>query len=288
MLGRWKAVALIGALIVSARGGCAQAHHWEALYAFGDSYTDSGAGYVDGNGPTAVVYLASMLNIQFTYAGDPQSAGKSLNFAISDAHTGGSDGYRIRPASATCGSDEAWFGRGMQNQVADFVQRVKGGAIKFNPETTLFFIAGGLNDQAVRTARSISNLENEVQTLYASGGRYFLIALLPTTIPPFREVGLRLNPALAQVPRELGSSIPGIHIALSEWGKYFDGVLENPAPYGITNTTDQCAGRAILGEDPTSCATPDRYFYYHEGHPSTAVQRIVAREMERDLGKLFP
>lgn len=44
---------------------------WDALYVFGDSYSDSGAGYADINGPTAVVYLARRLEIPFTHANDP-------------------------------------------------------------------------------------------------------------------------------------------------------------------------------------------------------------------------
>lgn len=31
------------------------------MYVFGDSYSDTGAGYVDGDGPTAVAYLARKL-----------------------------------------------------------------------------------------------------------------------------------------------------------------------------------------------------------------------------------
>ena len=51
-------------------------HPYAMLYVFGDSYSDSGAGYVDGNGPTAVVYLAQRLGIPFTYYGDPGSVEK--------------------------------------------------------------------------------------------------------------------------------------------------------------------------------------------------------------------
>jgi phospholipase/lecithinase/hemolysin len=39
--------------------------------------------------------------------------------------------------------------------------------------------------------------------------------------------------------------------------------------------------------DPTSFSTPDRYFYYQDGHPSTAVHRIVAHEMEREFTEAF-
>jgi cholinesterase len=109
----------------------AKAREWEKLFAFGDSYTDSGAGYIDGNGPTAVVYAALSLHIPFTYADDANSATKGLNFAVSGASTGTNEGMRIRPAAARCGIDEALFGRGIQTQMLDFRQRVKSGTITF-------------------------------------------------------------------------------------------------------------------------------------------------------------
>jgi hypothetical protein len=38
----------------------------KALYTFGDSFTYTGAAYIDGNGPTAVAYPAKKLSIPFT------------------------------------------------------------------------------------------------------------------------------------------------------------------------------------------------------------------------------
>ena len=264
----------------------AQARSWQNLYAFGDSYTDSGAGYVDGNGPTAVVYLASDFNIPFTYAGSADSSGKRLNFAVSDAKTGSSEGYWVRPAAGG-NVEAARFGLGMRNQVQDFVARVKSGAIRFSADTTIFFLAGGLNDAALPTATTIRNLEDEIRELCGAGGRYFLVALMPTKIPAFSDVGQRLNPALAKIPDELRTALPQAQVAISKWGEYYDAVMDNPARYGLVNTMNLCAGRAVFGENPTPCPTPDRYFYYHDGHPSTAVHRIVAHEMEREFTEAF-
>lgn len=102
-MGKAIVVGIVAALVSLAVLSRVQARTFEALYAFGDSYTDSGAGYVDGNGPTAVVYLAASLNIPFTYAGDANFVGKSLNFAVSGAETGKGDGMRMRPVAAECG-----------------------------------------------------------------------------------------------------------------------------------------------------------------------------------------
>jgi hypothetical protein len=115
-----------------------------------------------------------------------------------------------------------------------------------------------------------------------------LVALLPTKIPDFAEMGVRLNPALARIPKDLEGSPKDVRIRMSRWGEYFDRVMKKPADYGITNTTDQCAGRALFGEDSTPCGMPDAFFYFHSGHPSTAVHRIVARGLEREVAQLFP
>jgi hypothetical protein len=266
----------------------AQGRNWSALYAFGDSFTDTGVGYVDGNGPTAVAYLASSLGIPFTYAGDPNSGHKSLNFAVSGATTGKGDGMLVRPATARCGSKESLLGRGMRTQVLDFAQRVKSGSLRFNPEKTLFFLAGGLNDHQLPMGTSIANLEGEVRLLYDLGGRYFMIAQLPTKIPAFADIGVRLNTALLKVPADLRAKLPGIHIESSKWGEYFDQVIENPGKYSIVNTTDRCAGRALFGEESTPCPAPDTYFYFHRGHPSTVVHRFVAAELKREITEVFP
>jgi phospholipase/lecithinase/hemolysin len=276
----------LGTVAVMWLATTASARDWASLFVFGDSYSDSGAGYVDGNGPTAV-YLADSLGIAFTYAGAPSSSGKSLNFAVSGATTGKGEGVLMRPASAACGINEGLLGRGMETQVLDFERQVNSGSIKFNPETALFFLAGGINDGAFTTRATVANLEGEVRALYHLGGRYFLVALIPEQISEIRSVGIRLNPALRKIPEELRPVLPGAHIEISRWGQYYDQVLQKPARYGIKDITDRCAGRALFGEDPTPCATPDSYFYYHDGHPSTAVHKIVGLELKREVAIKF-
>jgi phospholipase/lecithinase/hemolysin len=243
-------------------------HPYTMLYVFGDSYSDSGSGYVDTNGPTAVVYLAQRLGIPFTYYGDPGSTGKGLNFAVSGAQTGEDVGRRFPTGP--------FLGFGMKNQIENFVQFSKNGFIpKIDPERTMFFFAGGLNDRSRPEVFTRTNIEAEIETLYDLGARRFMVAILPTKIPEFAAAGTKANPELEKIPDEERAKHPDIRIAGSHWGAFFDEVITNPSKYGLTDTTTACAQHALRGERIQACSSPDTYFFYYDGHPSTAAHRAV-------------
>jgi len=259
-------------LLSCAVSALAQGKPYKQLYVFGDSYSDSGAGYVDGNGPTAVVYLAQRLGIPFTYAHDAKATvhghiKMGLNFAVSGAKTDAGEGRRSPGGEL--------LGYGMRRQVDDFAALVKDGTVKFKPKETMFFLLGGLNDRSLPEGVTVADLEGEIDTLYALGARRFMVALLPTKIPSFATAGERFNPQLTTIPAAMKAKHPDITIANSQWGMFFDEVITHPEKYGFTNTTDKCAGRALRNEDTTPCATPQSYFFYHEGHPSTATHKVV-------------
>lgn len=250
------------------------ANHWNKLFAFGDSFSDSGAGYVDGNGPTAIVYAARELGIPFTFATDPDAGNKGLNYSVSGARTGEGKRTQIK---------DAILEYGMQNQVSDFVAGVKSGTISFDPEHTLFFLAGGLNDRRLETVDTVNNVTLLVRRLHAVGARHIFIAVLPTQIGSFKEVATRLNPELRALPAALGEEFPDATIQSSRWGEFFDKVKLDAASYGITNTTDACAGRAIFDQDTTPRGDPESYYFYHSNHPSTAVHRYVGQMLAREF-----
>lgn len=246
----------------------------QRMYVFGDSYSDIGEGYLDGNGPTAVAYLAQRLGFNLVPSNAADIANRSLDFAVSGAQTGSGLGKRV---------DGALIGYGMRNQVDDFAAKVNAHAITFDSKTTLFYIAGGLNDGNLSSATTVANLSGEIETLYGVGARRFAIALLPTAIPGFSAAGKRLNPELARIPDELSPQLAGAQIYLSHWGPFYDEVMLHAAQYGITNTIDACAGREIFHQDATPCASPGTYFYYHSGHPSTATHKIVGDKLYEEL-----
>jgi cholinesterase len=265
---------LLSLCACGALGFAAQHQPFDRLYVFGDSYSDIGEGYLDGNGPTAAAYLAEHMGFKLQPFNTPEVAGQSLDFAVSGARTGEGAGSKV---------EGALLGYGMQNQVNDFAALVRSHKIKFNPKKTLFYIAGGLNDGKLSTATTVANLTGEIKLLYSLGARRFEIALLPIAIPGFSVVGKRLNQALATLPAQLAEDFPAAEISLSRWGPFFDEVMNSPEQYGIHNTTDACAGRAIFHQDTTECKSPDDHFFYHAGHPSTAVHKIVGEKLYREL-----
>ena len=272
------ALAIVSALAAQSATTSGPTTRYSRLYVFGDSYSDIGAGYIDGNGPTAVAYLGWLMGLPVASGKAANAAGRSLVFAVSGAGTGEGEGRRVK---------EALLGYGMMNQVRDFAARVKSGEIAFDPQTTLFFLAGGLNDGKRETAVTLANLRQQLQILRELGGRHFTIALLPTKIPQFAAVGRRLNPAYEQFVREEAGKA-GVDLWLNHWGAAFDEVMERPAAHGILNTTDACAGRAIFDQDATPVGDPATYFFYHEGHPSTAVHRIVGKKLFEEIAKHSP
>ncbi len=244
------------------------------MYVFGDSYSDLGEGYLDGNGPTAVAYLAKRLGFELYPSTTVEVRGKSLDYAVSGAQSGRGEGHRIRGAL---------LGYGMRNQVDDFVARVRSREIAFDPGTTLFFLLGGLNDGKLPEGTTAANEADEIRTLYGVGARRFSVGLLTTEIPGFGVTGRRINPSLMGIASVLGKELPGAEIRMSRWGMFFDAVLAHPERYGISNTTDACAGRAIFDENTTPCAKPETFFYYHHGHPSTATHRAVGDMLYEEM-----
>jgi cholinesterase len=245
-------VVLAMELLLLAGKGVAADRPYSLLFVFGDSYSDTGAHYVDSNGPTAVAYLAHRLNIPFTYFGDAESKGNGLNFAVSGATT-----------------------LAMGKQVEEFAKLVRSGAVRFDPQQTMFFFAGGLNDFHLPDDETATNIESEIETLYGLGARRFMVALLPLKIPAFAAQGIKFNPELSIVPAEMKKRHPDIAISNSSWGAFFDEVIEHPEKYGITDTTHHCAERGPNPEHIPPCAAPNTYFYYHVHHPSTATHKAV-------------
>lgn len=231
------------------------------LFVFGDSYSDTGAfvPLVNPGGTTWAGYLAQNFNITLTTSKNADPGTDGVNFAES--------GARVDPVPAPTRQP-----RSLTQQVAEFQNYVDNDEVTFNPASTLFFLAGGLNDHTSDPTQIDAATTAQITTLYSLGARIFELALLPQDVPAFTNSALNLNPGYTALVPELQSEFPDATIELSNWGPDYDDILTNPANYGITNTTTACAG-------PPVCATPDTYFYYVNSHPSDASHHIVGNEI---------
>jgi len=244
------------------------------LYVFGDSYSDIGFGYVDGNGPTAVAYAAHDLGLSL-FAADVGGENDGLDFAVSGAGTGTSPGQM---------AGRMMLGLGMLDQVGHFETRVRAKTISFTPSMRVFFLAGGLNDAPLPLSQTQRNIAAQLEGLYRAGGRRFVLARLPVTlINP--DVGKRLNPTLDRLAESWSAAHPGSTVQVSNWGLLFDRVRAEARFRGFTDVTTACAGRAIFRQDATPCADPAARFFYHDLHPSTEAHRqtgaLLAQEARR-------
>lgn len=153
---------------------------------------------------------------------------------------------------------------------------MKNDDVTFNPDSTLFFLAGGLNDHTKVTSAEVdAATAAQVATLYSLGARIFEIALLPASVPPFTDSADNFNPGFQALVPELQKEYPDAVFNLSNWGPDYDFIHDNPSLYGLTNTTDPCN---TFGQSPT-CTAPNTYFYYYIDHPSTYVHQIVGNEL---------
>ena len=82
------AVAIVAPLVAQSPATPGPTTRYSRMYVFGDSYSDIGAGYIDGNGPTAVAYLGWLMGLPVAPSKAANAAGKSLVFAVSGAGTG--------------------------------------------------------------------------------------------------------------------------------------------------------------------------------------------------------
>lgn len=261
----------VGAVVLSCGvvvGGTAGAVPFTAIQIFGDSFSDTGAGFALTDGGTTASYLAEFFGNPVVLPDAPNPGMSSINFAES--------GARVDVQSETGPTS-------LTNQVDNYVNLVETGEASFDPASTLFFLSGGLNDHLEPAENVTSAYREQVADLVDLGARYVQIAILPRLVPPFEDSADNLNPAYQALVPELDTTYPGVSVTLSNWGYYYDDIIEDPASYGFTNVTDPCRQGGFGGGEVTICDTPETYFYYWIVHPSDAAHRVVAERLYDDL-----
>ncbi len=255
----------------------AQASAYSALYAFGDSLTDTGnvsvataganpaAPYAPGrfsNGPVWVETLSANLGLGPV---SPSLLG-GKNFAWGGATTG-----LIPPPSIP--------GTSLTQQVAGYLGGVGGVA----DPNALYVVWGGGNDvRAGNIANSVSNISAMITSLATAGATNFLVPNLPNV--GLTPDAIAAGPAVAAFATllsttfngQLAAALPGLAsglginiMSLDVFG-FLNNVIANSPGNGFTNTNTRCY---VSG--PTACANPNEYLFWDGIHPTAAAHQLL-------------
>ncbi|WP_300727555.1 SGNH/GDSL hydrolase family protein [Pseudomonas sp.] len=277
---------------------------YDHLYAFGDSYSDNGAGQVFtqslatqkvkeaqvlpgplywkgrwSNGPTAVESLADALNTPLT------------DYAIGGAKSGNGNYYAwMSPARDT----------GVSGQIADHLNAAS--THKADPNA-LYFIFISANDFfewadfshpepiAVLSQNSVANIQQAVETLIAAGARHMMVVgTTDLSHVPAVVQGNQIGNA-SEYQQALEEKLPGMlktlankhHVNLS----YFDHLAFSnalraaPAAAGLKDLDTPC--QATYPQVMPVCEQPDTHYYWDEWHPTRTVHALAAQAMLETL-----
>ncbi|MDQ0654947.1 SGNH/GDSL hydrolase family protein [Pseudomonas cedrina] len=292
--------ALLSMTVSSAFG----APGYDHLYAFGDSYSDNGAGehftsalstqkvkdaqelpgslYWKGrwsNGPTAVENLAHALKVPLT------------DYAIGGAKSGNGNYYAwMEPSRDT----------GVFGQIAEHLKAAK--THKADPNA-LYFIFVSANDFfewadfshpesiEVLSQNSVANIQKATKMLIAAGAKHLMVvgstdlSHVPAVVQGNhvknaaqyqRILALKLPDVLATMAKDLHVSLIYFdHLAFSNKLRTAPGVA------GLKNLDSPC--QPTYPEVKPVCENPDANYYWDEWHPTRKVHSLAAEAMFETL-----
>ncbi len=179
---------------------------------------------------------------------------------------------------------------GMEKQVDFFVQDHLQANQAADPNA-LYTLWGGSNDYLGTDANPeqvVDNIETEVESLYDSGAREFLVFNLPDlgAIPEADNPNLGRSPEeltqlsnthnslLDSTVQELENTLNGADVTVVDVNSLFDDVVANPQEYGLTNVTESFLDPITMA--PTVGANPDEYLFFDTLHPTEAGQALIS------------
>jgi phospholipase/lecithinase/hemolysin len=282
-------------------GTALPAPHFDHLYAFGESMSDTGnffkvtgqpvppyAGGRFTNGPVWVEYLEHDLGL---------SAGQFTDLAVSGAGSGFNNVYISDPASPL-------YSTGLLAQVNNFIA-----AHPSVDPNALYTVWAGINDYARNPSapnQVIANISTAVSELAAAGAKNILVVNLPDlgTLPGIRHLGPRTallsalaaqhNAALSTALGTLSQQFSGVHIMPLDVYTLYNQMMTNPGTYGFTDVTDSALGNTVYPHEPPSTTSdiwktnPSALMFWDSIHPTTAGHQVIAdyalSVLNHDLG----
>jgi phospholipase/lecithinase/hemolysin len=180
---------------------------------------------------------------------------------------------------------------GVASPTALYVIEMGGNDVR---DALVAYPSGGHNDVI---QRSLISIATNIGRLYEAGARDFLVwsAPNPGLTPAIRYLDSRapgtaylataltlaFNGGLAGIVAQW-STAPGITVARLDAFALLNGVVANPAAFGLTDVTTAC----ITPHDaPFTCTNPDEFLFWDGIHPTAAVHAVIAQRAASALGR---
>ena len=276
----WRVAVLLAWL-----GAAPVGRAFEAIYAFGDSLTDTGnnpapaTGYYQGrysNGPLWIEYLSTQLGLAYEPTRNfAQSGGETTNALI-----------QVQQFAAPTNADRAlfvvWAGGN------DFIHNFSKGLDDGFWNALIF--------------QSVGNLSNAVSQLYADGARTIVVPnqvdlsriplALDSGYPSFALSYLRgkvdqFNTSLASALSAIGQARPDLHLIPLDVHAPFNALLTNLTSYGFTKADPDALTDSLLTDKSFDGPGKD-YVFWDPIHPTTKAHAIVAQWFYQALPPVEP
>ncbi|OIN46112.1 GDSL family lipase [Pseudomonas azotoformans] len=289
--------ACLAALLTLSASTAFGASTYDHVYAFGDSYSDNGAGealttrlaaqkikeaqvlpgplYWQGrwsNGPTAVEGLAQALHTPLT------------DYAVGGAKSGHGNYYTwMMPSEDT----------GVLGQVAEHLHAAK--SHNADPKA-LYFIFISANDffewadfshtetLEALSESSLANIRKATEQLVAAGARHVMVvgttdlSHVPAVVQGNQVANAKkYQQLLAQKLPALLAQIGTAKVSYFDHLAFSDALRANPAAHGFSDLDTPC--QVTYPEAKPVCANPDAHYYWDEWHPTRKVHALAANAM---------
>ncbi len=168
----------------------------------------------------------------------------------------------------------------------------------------LYVFWGGANDISAAAAQSnptlagietaattaASNIDAEIQQIANAGGKYFLwVNLPPLNLTPAAISGGAITQDVAALATAsfntawqadvAALNTSGVHVLGENVNTLFTNIIGNPSAYGFTNVTTPARGQVGVN--------PDTYLFWGNKHPTTAADKLLARQSYNDINTAF-
>lgn len=314
------AIALVTLSILPANA----ASHYDSIFVFGDSTSDTGNSlnltgfppapfYTDGrfsNGPIWVDYLGESLGLDPTLFTTLPSNGSIP-----------SDGVNFATGGATTGRDslaDPFFpdanSPGLADQIDEYTNLLGGRSA--DPDALYTVFAGGNDyirllsspvppsDIPAQISQTVGNLSNALATLAQSGARDIIVVNLPNLgdlpVGSSQQAALNQltgahNAALAQSIAGLKQQFSGTNFITLDVNSLFQTVRNDPARFGFSNVTDNCTNfdfpiidaadlEGLRNCNNALAIDPKAFLFWDNQHPTTEGHRLIANAAIDALG----